>query len=149
ESLLGAGELPGRGRHDSVRGAGLLTAQQLEMGVPATTASMEQLPVRPPPEGGLILLSHAVAFEPQRAGDLLSFVERGGILVIDATTGRKDSDARLHVPWPGGLATALGLRATGLRSHPEGHQLLLGGLPAGRWALARLQVELDHGVGWR
>jgi len=149
ESLLGAGELPGRGRHDSVRGAGLLTALLLELGVPATIASMEQLPVRPPPEGGLILLSHVVAFEPQRAGDLLSFVERGGILVIDATTGRKDSDARLHVPWPGGLATALGLRATGLRSHPEGHQLLLAGLPAGRWALARLQVELDHGVGWR
>ncbi len=137
------GRLPGDGAH----GAGLLAAALLQCGIAATPVRLCDLPRRGA-GGEVLVLSHLVAWDAEEIASAIRFAESGGTLLIDATSGRKDTDARLHRPWPGGLAERLGLRAVGLESQPQGYDLLLHGLPAGRWLLARLCAELDPSAGW-
>jgi hypothetical protein len=94
------------------------------------------------------VLSHLVAWDDSVSDRLLNFVESGGRLLFDATSGRKDPDATLHRPWPGGLAERIGLRAVGLQSRSEGYGLLLNGLSAGRWLLTRSVAQLDKDGRW-
>lgn len=72
---------------------------------------------------------------------LLVRVRDGATLILDGTSGQKDLDAALHRPWPGGLAEALGFRATGLQSRSGGHPVTLAGAPAGTLPLARTILE--------
>ena len=119
----------------------------MQCGIPSALVGMADLPDWDK-NGGLVVLSHVVSWDAAVAGRLLSFVESGGTLLTDATSGRKDLDASLHRPWPGGLAFNIGLRAVGLQSRPEGYGVSLHGVPAGRWLLTRLVAELDGDARW-
>jgi hypothetical protein len=120
----------------------------MELGIATAMARLENLPERTGQPGDVIVLSHVVAWEEADARRLLGFVATGGCLVLDATCGRKNTDASLHRPWPGGLAADIGLQAVDLESRPEGYELVLSGLPAGRWLLTRLVAELDPAAAW-
>jgi hypothetical protein len=139
--------LPGRAPDDAVQGALLLTTLLLEAGVPTAPCPVERLR-RADWAAGLIVASHLGAWQEGFAEWLLAAVDRGSTLILDATSGRKDLDATMHRPWPGGLTDRLGFRARGLTSHPDGHPVSLHGLDAGAFPLVRLDPELSPGV-WR
>lgn len=69
-------------------------------------------------------------------------------MLVDGTTARKNHDAALHRPWPGGFAEPIGLRGTGLETRPGGYEVRLYDAPAGRWSLARMVAELEPDAGW-
>lgn len=144
---FGRTAVPGRLANDGAHGAALMAVALMQAGVSTTLTPLDNLPDEAP-EGGLIVLTHVVGWDDAQAERLLSFVDSGGTLLLDATSGRKDLDSTLHRPWPGGLATHIGLEATGLRTLPAGYELSLHGLPAGRWLLARLTTALDAEAGW-
>ena len=147
EAMIARSQVPGRMEDDGANGAALLAAGLMQCGIPSALVGMADLPDRDT-NGGLVVLSHVVSWDAAVAGRLLSFVESGGTLLTDATSGRKDLDASLHRPWPGGLAFNIGLRAVGLQSRPEGYGVSLHGVPAGRWLLTRLVAELDGDARW-
>lgn len=150
EAVEAAGaQVPGRLGGDSAHGLALLAAQALRAGLTPTPVRLDLLPNRPARPGELVIVSHLVAWEEADAARLLDFAHAGGVLLIDATSGRKTADAALHRPWPGLLAERLGFYVADLESRPEGYGLLLDGLPAGRWLLARAQFHLDADAGWR
>jgi hypothetical protein len=132
-------ELPGRMSGDGMTGALLLNTLLLELGVPAALRRMEDLPAD---GGGLAVVSHLGAWERGMGARLLEFASRGGTLLVDAASGRKDGDAALHRPWPEGFAAA-GLRAADLETDPDGHALTLNGVNAGHWLLARMSPKLS------
>ncbi|MBA2470505.1 MAG: beta-galactosidase, partial [Chloroflexia bacterium] len=111
----GRAVVPGRLANDGAHGAALLAVALMQQGVSTTLTPMDNLPDQAP-EGGLIVLSHVVGWDTASAERLLQFVDSGGTLLLDATSGRKNLDSTLHRPWPGGLAETLGFRATGLRT---------------------------------
>ena len=141
--------VPGRLANDGAHGAALVAVRLMGLGVSTTLADVANLPDAPSRPGDLIVLTHLVALEAPTAERLLQFVERGGTLLLDGTTGRKDTDAALHRPWPGGLAGRIGLRAAGLETRPEGYSLTLHGLPAGRTLLTRLVPDAAPDAGWQ
>jgi hypothetical protein len=132
--------LPGRDQHDAVRGAGLLTAELLHLGVPSALAPISGLSTG----AGLIVASHLTGWEPAFARTLLDRVAEGATLVLDGTSGHKDLDAGLHRPWPGVLGTELGVRATGLRTRDGGHPVAVYGAPAGSFPLAVTDFEFTN-----
>lgn len=138
----GAASVAGRRVHDGAHGAALLAVRMLHNAIPASITRVADLPTTAKP-GDLIVLSHLVAWEQSTAERLLTFVESGGCLLIDGTSGRKTLDAALHRPWFGGLADKTGLRAVGLQSNIEGYELNLHGLSAGRTVLGRVNVEMQ------
>ncbi len=139
--------VPGRLASDGAHGASLLAVRMMECGLRAGMAPVRHLTaaVRP---GGMIVLSHLVAWDEEETDDLLAFVSQGGTLLFDATCGRKNRDAALHRPWPGGLARSVGLRALGLQTRPEGYEMALNGLSAGRWLLTRMDAQFEPEAGW-
>jgi hypothetical protein len=139
--------VPGRLSNDSGTGAGLLAASLMRLGLPVDLPRLDATPTDGS-QGGLLVLSQVVAWNPDAVSNLLAFTESGGTLLLDATSGRKNLDAAIHRPWPGGLTERLGFRAVGLESRPEGHALKLEGLPAGRWLLGRLNAQLSPDAGW-
>jgi hypothetical protein len=141
-------QVEGRLAHDGAHGAALLAARLMELGIATGMARLENLPEHAAQPGDVIVLSHVVAWEESDARRLLGFVATGGCLVLDGTCGRKNPDASLHRPWPGGLAADIGLHAVDLESRPEGYEVALNGLPAGRWLLTRLVAEMDPAAGW-
>ena len=140
--------VPGRLAHDGAHGAALLAVRLLELGISTAMAPMVALPERAAHHGELLVLSHVVAWTDGIAARMLAFAGSGGCLVIDATCGRKTLNGSLQRPWPGGLAKAIGLQVVDLETRPDGYELALYGLPAGRWLLARQQAELDPVCGW-
>lgn len=138
-----AGRLPDDGAH----GAALLATRLMAHGRVAAPVRFAELPAQGNP-GDVIVLSQVVAWHSDAASKLLTFLASGGTLLIDATSGRKNPEASLHRPWPGGLAGPLGWRATDLETRLEGYPIALHGAPAGRWLLARLRAELAPDVGW-
>jgi hypothetical protein len=145
--MIARSQVPGRMEDDGANGAALLAAGLMQYGIPSALVSMVDLPDRAM-NGGLVVLSHVVSWDADAAGRMLSFVESGGTLLVDGTSGRKDLDASLHRPWPGGLADSIGLRAVGLQSRPDGYEVSLHGVSAGRWLLTRLVAELDGDARW-
>ncbi|MBA3529705.1 MAG: beta-galactosidase, partial [Propionibacteriaceae bacterium] len=143
----GRAAVPGRLANDGAHGAALLAVGLMQAGISTTLTPMDNLPDRAP-AAGFVALTHVVGWDSTVVDRLLSFVGSSGTLLLDATSGRKDLDSTLHRPWPGGLAERIGLRATGLRTRPEGYEISLHGLPAGRWLLARLTAELEADAGW-
>jgi hypothetical protein len=140
--------VPGRLAADGAHGAALLACELMQAGVPTALARLADLPAHARQPGDVIVLSHVVAWEESDAERLLRFAESGGVLVVDATSGRKTTDAVLHRPWPGGLGERIGLYVTDLSSRPEGYQLTVHGLPAGRALLTRTVLALAPDAGW-
>lgn len=143
----GRAQVPGRLANDGAHGAALLAVALMQAGVSTTLTPLDNLP-ETAPDGGLIVLSHVAAWDSAMAERMLSFVDSGGALLLDATCGRKNLDSTLHRPWPGGLAERIGLRVTGLQTRPAGYDVSLHGLFAGRWLLTRINAEFDPDSGW-
>lgn len=139
--------LPGREETDGVRGALLAAALLSELGVPAALSPLESLPADR--RLGLLIASHVTAWDHDQAHRVLQATARGATLLLDAASGRKDTDAALHRPWPGRLTERLGFRGRGLRADVDGHVVAMHGLPLGRFPLTRLEPELAAGAGWR
>jgi beta-galactosidase len=138
--------VPGRLPDDSSHGAALLTALLSQRGIPSDIRSLGDMPENGE-QGSMIVLSHVLAWEPEAAGKLLRFAENGGILVLDAACGRKNFDAAMHRPWPGGFGVA-GLESAGLESNPAGYPVTLHGHPAGIWILTRMTPVFHPGGAW-
>jgi beta-galactosidase len=141
------GNVNGRLAADGARSQALLTTILLQCGIPAAPAYLDRLDRAVTPDG-LVVASHVVAWDEADGRRLLRFAEQGGRLLLDAASGRRDSAARMHYPWPGGLAPQIGLRARELESNAEGHKIELAGRPAGKFLLARLQAVFDDTSAW-
>ena len=137
----------GRRIDDSSQGAALLSALLMEQGVVVQITRLQDLPENG--AGAQLVLSHVVSWEKEDARRILSFAHSGGVVALDATTGRKDDDAGLHRPWPGHLAEETGLCAAGLYSDPRGYTLTDNGQALGRLLLARMEPEFAPEAGWR
>jgi hypothetical protein len=124
-----------------------LAAALLQCGIPAAVTYLDRIPAEVTPDG-LVVVSHVIAWDKEDGQRLLRFAEDGGRLVIDAASGRRDGQARMHYPWPGGLAEGMGLRARELESRADGYPLELGGRSAGKLLLARLQAVFDEPDRW-
>ncbi len=68
----------------------------------------------------LVIVSHMAAWDPSFAERLLTLAHSGATVLVDGTSGEFDLDARLHRPWPGGLAERTGLRSAGLHTSRNG-----------------------------
>ena len=97
---------------------------------------------------GLVIASHMVAWDKEDGRRLLRFAEGGGRLLIDAASGRRDSQARMHYPWPGGLAEEMGLRARELETNADGYRIEIDGHCSGKFLLARLQAVFAEPSRW-
>lgn len=102
----------------AIRGSALITAELNKLGVAAGLVTLTSLD----PNARLVVVANHVAWEDETAEALLACAERGATLLIDATSGQFDLDARLHRPWPGGLASQIGLRSRGLATDPAGEE---------------------------
>ena len=141
------GNVNGRLAADGARSQALLTTVLVQCGIPAAPAYLDRLDRAVTPDG-LVVASHVVAWDEADGRRLLRFAEQGGRLLLDAASGRRDSAARMHYPWPGGLAPQIGLRARELESNSDGHKIELAGRPAGKFLLARLQAVFDDANTW-
>jgi hypothetical protein len=141
------GNVNGRMAADGARSQALLTTVLVECGIPAAPAYLDRLDRAVTPDG-LVVASHVVAWDEADGRRLLQFAEQGGRLLVDAASGRRDSAARMHYPWPGGLAPQIGLRARELESNSDGHKIELDGRPAGKFLLARLHAVFDDTAVW-
>jgi len=149
DSFLGS-SVPGRLTNDSANGSALLTVSMLECGINPVMARIQDLPIDAGKNGGMIVLSHLVAWENEEAIRTLSFVKSGGTLIIDATCGRKNLDARLHRPWPGGISEKIGMRASELHSLPGGYKVLFEGRQEmGSWITTRIRPTFEIEAGWK
>lgn len=142
------GNVSGRLADDGNFGTVLLNCLFMQQGTNSVVQRLQDLP-SDGSNGGLIMLSNLVSWEDDNAEQLLSFVNSGGTLVFDATCGRKDTDAVLHRPWPGGISKEICLEAVGLDSNPQGFPISLYGQDAGKWILARMTPSFADNSGWK
>jgi Beta-galactosidase len=136
----------GRGVDDSAFGATLLSAALMELGVDTEMRLLNDIPSGG--EGEMLVLSHVVAWEKEDAEKILSFAKNGGTVVIDATSGRKDTDAQLHRPWPGFLTEEIAMHAKGLETNPQGYAICDNGAAIGNLLLTRVEPDFTPEAGW-
>jgi hypothetical protein len=148
ESKMAPG-LPGRMSDDGAHGTALLSTSLFNLGVNNDIVKMAYLPEKAEFAGQLIILSHQLCWEREDAERLMSFVESGGRLLVDGTSGRKTYDAAMHRPWPGHLGERLGFRAKDLETRPEGYEISLNGFKSGKWVTSRMDAEFNADAGWR
>ncbi|KGE18799.1 beta-galactosidase [Paenibacillus wynnii] len=146
---MGLPPVKGRMLQDGANGAALINAKWLQYGIPAVMTRLEDLPLEEGSQGGLIFITHLVAWDDAGADRILSFVEAGGTLVLDATSGRKDYNARLHRPWPGGIASRIGMQSEGLQSNYEGYDIAMLHMKLGQLIAARAEVRFQPDAGWK
>lgn len=135
--------IPGRHPDDAVHGSALLTAELLQLGIPAAMAPAGMLGARQGADPQLLVVSHMTAWDEELVDELLRRVRAGAVLLLDGTSGHKTADAALHRPWPGGLPDRLGLRATGLFTDPGGFPVTSFGSPVGRFPLVVCEYEFS------
>ena len=140
--------VPGRGLHDASHGSALIAAELLRLGVPTAMAPASGLHDWRDADPGLLVVSHMTAWTPEFADELLRRVADGATLLLDATSGRKDHEARLHRPWPGGLAEALGFRCTGLEVRADGHPVTSHQRSCGRLPLVAGAHTFSNPAWW-
>jgi Beta-galactosidase len=140
--------VPGRGLHDASHGSALIAAELLRLGVPTAMAPASGLGDWRGPDPRLLVVSHMTAWTPEAAAELLRRVADGATLLLDATSGHKDHDARLHRPWPGTLATELGFRCTGLEVRADGYPVTSHHRPCGRLPLVVGAHSLSDPAWW-
>ncbi len=136
----------GRRADDSGHGTALLSVLLMEQGAATEMRRLQDVPEDG--AGALLVLSHVVSWELEDARRILAFARSGGTVVLDATSGRKDTDAGMHRPWPGFLAAEIGMRAAGLRTDPKGYALCGCGTPLGRLLLTRMEPVFAPDAGW-
>jgi len=141
-------DIVGRSANDGSLGTAMINSFFMQQGVDSAITRVEDLP-SDGQNGDMIFLSHLVACEAEQMVAMLTFVKTGGTLVFDATTGRKDSDATLHRPWPGGIAKEIGLEAAGLETNPQGYDINILGNGVGKWLLTRMIPDFQDNAGWR
>lgn len=140
--------VPGRGLHDASHGSALLAAELLRLGVPTAMAPASGLGGWRGPDPRLLVVSHMTAWTPEFAAELGRRVADGATLLLDATSGHKDQEARLHRPWPGALAEALGFRCTGLEVRADGHPVTSHHRPCGRLPLVAGAYRFSDPAWW-
>lgn len=138
--------LVGRSADDAVRSAASLVVELGRAGLAASLAPVDALAGPGVPR--LIVATHLTAWDDALGSRLADLAAAGHTVVVDATSGHKDPDARLHRPWPGRLAGAVGLRSRGLLTDPGGHELRLGDVVVGSSPLAVADVVIDD-PAWR
>ncbi len=127
-----------------VRGSALLAVELECLGVHSALAPLSRLPDLVEPK--LILCTDLVAWSDTTAAALLELAARGATVLIDGTSGRFDEDAQLRDPWPPGLSQQVGLRCSGLLTHPLGTsegEVLLHGCHLGRLVGVRNDVTVE------
>lgn len=139
------GQINGRRLHDGAQAQSLLAVALMQCGIPTTAAYGER--AAPGPDG-LIVVTHVVAWDDDDGQRLLDFAAAGGTVLMDAASGRRDADARMHYPWPGTVARAIGLRAQDLETDSEGFAVDWHGRESGRLLLARFHAVFDNSEDW-
>lgn len=133
--------LPGRQMNDAIHGSALLAVELLRLGLPTAMAPAGTLLGRQGAEPDLIVVSHMTAWDGDLADEMVRRVRAGAVLLLDGTSGHKDTDAGVHHPWPGALAGQLGLRAEGLYTDPGGFAVTSFGASVGRFPLVICEYE--------
>jgi hypothetical protein len=131
---------PGRRGNDGPEAAALLAVNLMRLGVCTTIAKPADAPALAG-LGCLIVASHLTSWDLSHIRAILGRVRHGATLLLDGVSGRRDHDAQLHQPWPGGLSTELGLESAGLETNHHGWPWQLSGLPAGNSVLTRLVLK--------
>ena len=130
----------GRMREDSPLGGTMLCSYLMQQGVSTIIQRLEDLPEKAV-NGELVILSGITAWEEVCGERFLKFAESGGIVVFDATCGRKDTDAHMHIPWPGGMSKKIGIEMQGIETNSNGYDVSLFGNNLGKWVLTRSTPE--------
>jgi hypothetical protein len=130
--------VPGRLHTDGSHGSALLAVALMTLGLPVGFGPARAMPTDPHPD--LVVASHQVAYPDHVPGRLLEVADAGGTVLFDGLCGRKDDEATLNRPWPGGLCDA-DIEGRDLDTDPDGHAVTLGGERVGRWPLARVRVR--------
>jgi hypothetical protein len=141
-SLVGSSTFH-RGQDAAPQSAALLTAALRFQGVQAAMTPASAIDLDTGAE--LIVASHLSAWTTELASTLLDLAERGSTVVVDALTGQFDADARLHRPWPGGMADKVGARSRGLLTAFDGtarYAAALFGQTVGHYAGVRNDLEI-------
>lgn len=135
--------------NDAYPGAAFLAIEAQKRGLAASVAELRDFLDRPEAftEVETVFACQLTAIEENDMQGLLAWAERGGRLVVDAMTGRKNTDAELHVPWPTGFQ-ALGLKVQGIQPDLAGWAVVESGLAAGRWSGVRSTISCTDGA-WR
>lgn len=131
------------------QGASLLAVGLGRLGVPTALAPVAALSDER--SADLVVAAHLAAWDDELADRLLAVADAGATVLIDGTSGEFDLDARLHRPWPGGIAARTGMRSRGLDTDPAGGvrtDLLLHGEPLGTVVGARNDVAIED-AAWR
>lgn len=139
--------VPGNGAEDGALGGALLNVLCLQCGANASLCRLEDIPADG--AGKTLLLSHQISWDAKMPERILRFAESGGTVAFDAHCGRKDGDAHLYRPWPGGIAEKIGLTICGLETDLNGYRLSLLGEAAGQWILARSIPDFDPRAPWK
>jgi beta-galactosidase len=134
---------PGRGGNDSGRGQWLLAQRAMEAGFVASNLSFNDLPSSPARRGQVLLVSHVIAWEEAEAEKMLEWTRKGGTLVLDALSGRKDFDSSCHKPWPGHLAESCGLQVLEIETAASDFLLESEGAEVSRAALLRTIIRTE------
>ena len=132
-----------RGAGTAMQGSALLAVALERLGVHSALATLPGLLEMAPK---FVLCSDVIAWGDDTAETLLELAARGATVLIDGTSGRFDPDARLHVPWPAGLAGQVGLYGRGLLTHPHGigeGEVFLHGRYLGRLVGVRSDVAIE------
>jgi beta-galactosidase len=141
-----AGGVPGRAAEDGAHGALLLGHELLQLGILPEPTRIARFPASA--AGRLAIVSHIVAWDTGDIGRLTAFASSGSTVLMDGSSGRRSTDARLFRPWPGGLLEELGFHCTGMDTHPDGFAVDLLGTRVGRTYLTRALPEFSD-KGWR
>lgn len=114
----------GRASDAAAQGSALLAVELNRIGVRCSMAPVSALD-RMDGLTKLIIVSHMAAWDSSFAERLLALAHAGATVLVDGISGEFDLDARLHRPWPGGLAERTGLRSAGLHTSRNGDRQYL------------------------
>jgi Beta-galactosidase/Beta-galactosidase trimerisation domain len=134
-----------RGADAAPQSAALLTAELLRDGIQAGMMPISGL--NADVAADVIVASHLAAWSDEQAARLLTLAERGATVVVDGISGEFDLDARLHRPWPGGMADVVGARSRGLETAHDGtagYPAQLFGQVMGKFAGVRDDFEITN-----
>jgi beta-galactosidase GanA len=146
EDAVANTRIPGRMPHDGAHGAALLSVAVAAQGLPVDIVVWRDLPEDG--AGKVVIVSHAIAIDAEDAQRLTRFVESGGHVLMDATSGHKNSNADLWRPWPAGLESVFGVRVVGLESNPTGWFVRYHNFAAANLIAARSRLALDANAQW-
>ncbi|MDQ0923883.1 hypothetical protein QF038_002391 [Pseudarthrobacter sp. W1I19] len=140
-SQMGVGSF-NRGADAAPQAAALLTAELLRSGIQAGMMPISGLDDETGAD--VIIASHLAAWSTDFGKQLLGLAHDGATVVVDGLSGQFDLDAKLHRPWPGGMAGTVGARSRGLETAHDGttkYPAQLFGQAVGYFAGVRDELE--------